>query len=109
MPVEMWKTSSAQTTSRTERETAPPAPMDTAASPPLDLLHLIGLGAARGYDLDLGALGLADEGAGERRGDGDAARLGVGLGLADDLPHLLLLGVLVDDRDGRAELDGFAG
>jgi hypothetical protein len=31
--------------------------------------------------------------------------LGVGLGLADDLPDLLLVGVLVDQRDGRAEGD----
>jgi hypothetical protein len=34
--------------------------------------------------------------------------LGVGLGLADDLPDVLLVGVLVDQRHGRAELDGVA-
>ncbi len=36
------------------------------------------------------------------------ALLGVGFGLADDLPDLLLVGVLVDQRDGRAEGDRVA-
>src|SRR5205807_129284 len=49
------------------------------------------------------------KGAGEWGGDGDALLLGVGLRLADDLPHLLLVGILVDHGDGRAERDGFAG
>src|ERR1051326_474122 len=78
------------------------------ALPPLDLLDLERLGAARRDDLDLGALGLADQRAGERGGDGDAAGLGVGLGLADDLPDPLLVGVLVDQRDGGAEFHGVA-
>ena len=43
------------------------------------------------------------------RGDRDAAGLGIGLRLADDLPDLLLLGVLVDQRHRRAKLDGVAG
>src|SRR6201996_2700138 len=76
---------------------------------PLDLHHLVGLGAARGDDLDLRAFFLADESARERRGDGYLALPGVGLGLADDLPNGFLFGVLVDQRDGRAEGDGFAG
>src|SRR6476661_8631359 len=81
----------------------------TAALPPLDLLDLVFLGAARRDDLDGCALRLADQRARERRGDRDAALLGVSLRLADDLPHLLLVGVLVDQRHGRAELDGVAG
>ena len=87
----------------------PASGLGAANAAPLDLLHLVALGAARGDDLDRGALGLADQRARERRGDRDAAGLGVGLRLADDLPHLLLVGVLVDQRDGRAELDGVAG
>ena len=58
--------------------------------PPLDLLHLVGLGAAGRDDLHAGALGLADERAGQWRGDRDLALLRVGLGFADDLPHLFL-------------------
>src|SRR5262245_45406687 len=50
---------------------------------PLDLLDLVGLRAARRHHLDARALGLADERARERRGDGDLAFLGVGLRLAD--------------------------
>src|SRR5947208_12415031 len=69
-----------------------------SALPPLDFLDLVGLGAARRHYLDAGALGLADERAGKRRGNRDLALLGIGLGLADDLPHLLLLGVLVEQR-----------
>ena len=61
-----------------------------------------------GDDLDVGALGLADQRARQRRGDRDAALLGVGLGLAHDLPDLLFLGVFVHQRDGGAELDGIA-
>src|SRR5262249_50035955 len=39
---------------------------------------------------------------------GDASGLGVGFGFADDLPDLLLVGVLVNERDRRAERDGVA-
>src|SRR5437016_9722203 len=77
--------------------------------PPLDLLDLVSLGAARRDDLDRGALAFADQRPGERRADRNPPGLGVGLGLADDLPHPLLLGVFVDERDGRAERDGIAG
>src|SRR5579871_1127377 len=76
---------------------------------PLDLGDLVGLGAARRHHLDRVALLLADQRTRQRRGDRDAALLRVGLGLADDLPHLLLLGIFVDQRNGRAELDGLAG
>src|SRR3954468_13629130 len=38
------------------------------ALPPLDLLHLVALRAARGDNLDGGALGLADQGPRQRRG-----------------------------------------
>src|SRR5262249_33810644 len=72
-------------------------------SAPLDLLHGIGLGAPRRVDFHRRALGLANERLGERRGDRDLAFLRIGLGLADDLPHLLLVGVLVDQRHCRAE------
>src|SRR5215468_5459605 len=53
---------------------------------PLHLHDLIGLGAARRDDLDIGAFLLADQRAGERRRDRDLAGLRVGLRLADDLP-----------------------
>src|SRR6202034_1649089 len=56
---------------------------------PLQLDDLVRLGAAGRDDLDLRAFLLADQRAGERRGDGDPALLGVGLRLADDLPHRL--------------------
>ena len=78
-------------------------------SAPLDLGDLIGLGAARRHDLDGCALLLANQRARQRRGDGDAALLGVRLDLADDLPHRLLVGVFVDQRHGGAELDGVTG
>src|SRR6516162_563427 len=75
---------------------------------PLDLGDLVGLGAAGRHDLDGGALLLADQCARERRGDRDLAFLGIGFHLAHDLPHLLLLGVFVDQCHRRAELDGVA-
>src|ERR1700746_1543506 len=75
---------------------------------PLDLGDLVGLGAAGRVDLDGRAFLLADQRTRERRGDGDFALLGIGLDLADELPHLLLLGVLVDQSDGGAELDDIA-
>src|SRR6202043_2777521 len=75
---------------------------------PLQLDDFIGLGAAGRDDLDLGAFLLANQRAGERRGDGNLALLGVGLRLADDLPHRLLVGVLVDQRDGGAKGNGVA-
>src|SRR5262245_31711514 len=59
--------------------------------PPFDLHHLERLGAAGGDHLDRITLLLANQGAGEGRRDGDALLLGVGFGLADDLPHLLFL------------------
>src|SRR5262249_50288785 len=49
---------------------------------PLDLLDLVGLGAARRHHLDARALAFADERARERRRDRNLALLGVGLGLA---------------------------
>src|SRR4029078_9357837 len=76
---------------------------------PLDLNDLVSLGATRRHHFDLDALLLADEGAGERRGDGNLALLGVRLGLTNKLPNCLLLGILVDQSDGRAEGDGFSG
>src|SRR6185437_15748295 len=75
---------------------------------PLHLLDFIALGAAGGDDLDLAALALANQRLGERRGDRDAALLGVGLRLADDLPHFLLVGVLVNQRHGGGEGIGVA-
>ena len=63
---------------------------------PLDLHHLIGFGPARRDDLDLRAFLLADESAGQRRGDGNLAFFGVRFRLADDLPHRLFVGVFVD-------------
>jgi hypothetical protein len=63
---------------------------------PLDLHHLIGLGAAGRDDLDLRAFLLADQCAGEGGGDGNLAFFGVRFGLADDLPHRFFVGVFVD-------------
>src|SRR6478672_960931 len=77
--------------------------------PPLDFLDFIGLGATGGDDLDIGALGLADERTRERRRDRNLALLGVGFGLADNLPNLLLRRILVDHGYSRAEFDGVAG
>src|SRR6185437_10729760 len=74
----------------------------------VNLLDFIGLGAAGGDDLDLRAFGLADQRARQRRRNGNPAGFGVGFRFADDLPHLLLVGVLIDQRDRRAEFDGFA-
>src|SRR5215831_1120984 len=75
---------------------------------PLYLHDLISLGAAGRNDLDIGAFPLADQGAGQRRGDRDLACLRVGLGFDYDLPDRLLVSVLVDQRDGRAEFDRVA-
>src|SRR5262245_56082297 len=75
---------------------------------PLDLLDLVGLGSARRHHLDARALALADERTGERRRDRDLSLLGVGLRLADKLPHLLFVGILVDQGHRRAECDGIA-
>src|SRR3569623_910427 len=75
---------------------------------PVELSDFICLGAARCDDLDGAALLLAVQRARERRGDRDAALLGVGLGFTDDLIDHLLLGVLVDLRLGRAEHVGVA-
>src|SRR5215470_2194579 len=77
-------------------------------SAPFDLFDLVGLGPARRHHLDARALALADERTGERRRDRYLALFGVGLGLADELPHLFLFGVLVDQRHGRPERDGIA-
>src|ERR1700733_4161344 len=76
---------------------------------PLQLDDLVGLGAAGRVDLDLRAFLLADQRAGERRGDGDLALFGVGLGFANDLPDGFLFGVLIDQCHGGAERDGIAG
>ena len=66
---------------------------------------LVGFGAARGRDLDAVADALADERTRQRRGHREPAVADVGLVLADDLKGLLLVGLLVRERDGRAELD----
>src|SRR6185437_8155023 len=87
----------------------PAGPPRNDASLPLHLHHFVGPGAARRDDFDLRALLLADQRAGERRGNGNSALLGVSLRLADNLPDRLLVGVLVDQRHGRAERDGIAG
>src|SRR5579863_10423492 len=79
------------------------------ASLPLHLHHFIGFRAAGRIDLDLRALLLADQRAGERRRDGDFAFLGVSLRFADKLPDSFLLGVLIDQRHGCTECDGVAG
>src|SRR6516225_2684645 len=63
---------------------------------PLDLHHFIGLGAARRDHLDLGALLFSNQGARQRRGDGNLALLSVRLWLADELPHRFFVGVFVD-------------
>src|SRR5215471_3453809 len=76
--------------------------------PPFYLHDLIGPGAAGCDDLNIGAFLLAHQRTGERRGDRDLAGLGVRFRLADDLPDRLLVGVLVDQRDSRAEFDGVA-
>src|SRR5579859_1036017 len=76
---------------------------------PLDLDDFIGFRPAGRDDLHLRALFLTDQRAGERRCNGDPALLGVGLGLADDLPDRLLVGVLVDQGHRGAERDGVAG
>src|SRR3954471_1353212 len=81
---------------------------ESATLLPLDLGDLVGLGAAGRHHLDGFALLLVDQRARQRRGNRDATLFGVGLGLADDLPDLLLVGVLVDQGHGRAELDGVA-
>ena len=52
---------------------------------PLDLGDLVRLGAAGRHDFHGRALLLADQRAGQRRGDGDAALLGIRLRLTDDL------------------------
>src|SRR3981081_733495 len=82
---------------------------ETLGLAPLDLGDLVGLGPAGGDDFHGCAFLLADQRSRQRRGDGDTALLGIGFRLADDLPHRFLVGVFVDQRDGRAELDGVAG
>ncbi len=57
---------------------------------PLDLLDLIALAPPGALTSTTRALGLADQRARQRRGDRDAALLGVRFRLADDLPHRLL-------------------
>src|ERR1700744_5941358 len=78
-------------------------------SAPLDLGDLVGFRTAGSHDFHGRALLLADQRARQRRGDGNLPFLGVGFPFADDLPHRLFLGVFVDQRDRRAELDGVAG
>src|SRR5262245_62841310 len=82
-----------------------PPPQRDCRLLPLDLLDRVGLGATRSVDLDVLALLLVDQRTRNRRGDRNASLLGVRLGLADDLPDLLLIGVLVDECDGRTEGD----
>src|ERR1700677_166012 len=63
-----------------------PLPWANTGLLPLDLDDLVGFGAAWRHDLDLHALLLADEGAGEGGSNGNLSLLGVRLRLADDLP-----------------------
>src|SRR5215472_12315251 len=63
---------------------------------PLDLHNFIGLGAARRDHLNLGALLFSNQGARERRGNGNLAFLSVRFRLADELPHRFFFGVFVD-------------
>src|SRR3990172_7667651 len=69
----------------------------------LDLDHLIGLAAPWRRHFDDVLLALAEQRAGERRSDRDLALLHVGFDLADDPVFGLLVGILVDERDGGAE------
>src|SRR6185312_10576246 len=59
---------------------------------------------ARGRLFHRIALALADQGARDWRGERDAALLGVGFHIAHDLVLALLVGVLVHQSDGGAEL-----
>ena len=86
----------------------PYATRSRARSAPLDLGDFVGLGAAGGHDFHRRAFFLADQRARQRRGDRDAALLGVGLRFANDLPYGLLVGILVDQRYGGAEFYGVA-
>src|SRR6056297_1209286 len=70
-----------------------------------DLEHFVGLVAPRRAHLDAVTLFLADQGAGDGGFDVEKALFDVGLVFADDLPGLFLVGVLVHQRHGRAELD----
>src|SRR5262249_11340277 len=93
--------------SRAATTVRPAAP----ACPPLlelDLGDLVRLRAAGRRHLNGVADGLADQRARQRRGDREALGLDVRLVLADDLVGALLVGVLVDEGDGRAELDHLA-
>src|SRR6185312_14095936 len=71
-----------------------------------DLDDFVALAAARRVHFNAIAGLLADQRPCRRRGDRHLAGLHVRLGFADDLKHASLLGVLVDQRDGGAELDG---
>src|SRR5699024_1208597 len=74
----------------------------------LDAQDLVGAAAARGRHLDALAFFLADQGTRQRRAQVQLAGVDIRLGLADDLVDLLLVGVLVDDPDRRAETNGVA-
>src|SRR5271163_3821052 len=65
--------------------------IQAALSAPFDLGDFISLGAAGGDDFDRRAFLLADQRARQWRGNGDAALLGIGFRLADDLPHRFLV------------------
>src|SRR5215510_10881809 len=91
---------------RPKRASATRGRIRCSALAPLDFLDLVGLSPARRHHLDARALALARTG--ERRRDRYLAFLGVGLRLADKLPHLFLVGVLIDQRHRRAERDGVA-
>src|ERR1043165_1289455 len=77
------------------------APQDPSSAE-LDLPDLVIFVARRRREFDLLALHPADQRPAERRGVADPARLGVGLGLADDLIFDLVV-VLVEQMDGGAE------
>src|SRR5215469_533350 len=68
-----------------------------------DLHHFVGAGAARGRDLDTVADGLADEGAGERRGHRKTPLTDVGFILTDDLIGHFLVSLFIGQRHRRAE------
>src|SRR5579862_2200553 len=91
---------------------APPRCADFArrrASAEGDGDDLVGFVAARGRHLDAVALAFADQRPRQWRGHRKPAVANIGFVLADDAERLLLVGLLVGERDGCAELDDRAG
>ena len=87
----------------------PPGRRERRRQRKLDVGDLVGAGAAGRRNLHAVADLPADQRLGERRGERDGPRLHVGLVRADDAVGLLLLRLLVDDRDAGAELHLVAG